>query len=269
MSSVISDPIETLFIFLPLTYLHHLSIPQIMAAIFPLFSSLPQELRDQIWRDALPDENTIALYPYGRGCWRPQVEIPLVFVNRSARVIALDWVQKQDIEMRFCKDRQCHIFIRQFDLKRDAVYITPDKLYDRTESLDRIEEPDLFDKILSFVPALSHFAIPEALLEIKDNPLHEIFEDFMCLAVLFIIVNPQPDFADNDIKVQQQWELESIPGMAFFWNQNDRVFDLDGEYIGDEALYTRIEEAIQGLIPTLIQNRIHTFEIRPAFAIRR
>lgn len=242
-----------------------------MAAIFPLFSSLPLELRDQIWRDALPDENTIALYPYGRGCWRPQVEIPLVFVNRSARGIALDWVQKQDIEMRFCKDRQCHIFIRQFDLKRDAVYITPDKLYDCcTESLDRIQEPDLFDEIVSFVPALSHFAIPEALLQFKDNPLHEIFDDFMCLAVLFIIVNPQPDFGDNNIKVQQQWELESIPGKAFFWNQNHRAFDFEGgENIDDEALYRRIEEAIKGLIPTLIQNRIHSFEIRPACAIRR
>jgi 2EXR family len=39
---------------------------------FPLFSSLPRELRDQIWRNAMPSELRPALYLYRKGCWRPR-----------------------------------------------------------------------------------------------------------------------------------------------------------------------------------------------------
>jgi hypothetical protein len=95
-------------------------------AVFPLFSVLPLELREQIWRDALPKPAGPALYFYrGRGCWVPrpltesdpgykagadrqafefrtdrlghdnQFDLPLVFVNREARRVALAWLRKQ------------------------------------------------------------------------------------------------------------------------------------------------------------------------------
>lgn len=93
---------------------------------FPLFSALPFELRDRIWREALPHPAGPALYFYpGRGCWvsRPltesdpgfmagndglafefrtdrldhdnQFDLPLVFVNHEARAVALAWLCEQ------------------------------------------------------------------------------------------------------------------------------------------------------------------------------
>lgn len=202
---------------------------------FPLFSSLPPELRIQIWRDALPDQDRPALYPYKRGCWCPrwlspsdrgndpklkpnidlefryellddiQVELPLVFVNREARGIALAWALHQGINMCFCKDRQCHIFIRPFNPKLDALYIAPNRLYDfYAESSDRIFEPDLFAQNVNVAPVHSRFAIPETLLQAEDDLLREMFDEFLCLAMLFVIVNTPPEFTDNETKVQRQ-----------------------------------------------------------------
>lgn len=101
------------------------------SSTFPLFSSLPPELRNQIWCVAMPDKVGPAFYFYRKGCWCPrslsksdeeygpeydenilffefrydllddaQFEVPLVFVNREARGIALAWVREQGIELR-------------------------------------------------------------------------------------------------------------------------------------------------------------------------
>src|SRR4051812_41445683 len=95
-------------------------------AAFPLFSVLPFELRDRIWRDALPGPAGPALYFYrGRGCWVArrliesdpgymagndglgfefrtdrldqdnQFDLPLVSVNRETRRVALAWLREQ------------------------------------------------------------------------------------------------------------------------------------------------------------------------------
>lgn len=99
-----------------------------MPASFVLFSSLAAELRNQIWRDALPHHIGPALYSYRkRGCWCPrqltesepgyiagnddlnlafefrtdlldddnQYHVPLFSVNREARSIVLAWLQEQ------------------------------------------------------------------------------------------------------------------------------------------------------------------------------
>jgi hypothetical protein len=88
---------------------------------FPLFPALPPELRNQIWCEALPDDVKPALFFPKNGLWglrhlteadwdynpdwdeanwnfdwnhklldKVQYEVPLVFVNREARSIALD-----------------------------------------------------------------------------------------------------------------------------------------------------------------------------------
>jgi len=90
--------------------------------------------------------------------------------------------------------------------------------------------------------------------------------------VLFIIVDTQPDLqsADNDMKVQRRWELESIQGEAFFWNNDRGGFDFrDSENIGDEALYRLLGEANKGLGEEVVKNHIRSFEVRPVFAVRR
>jgi len=94
---------------------------------FPLFPALPFELRDRIWRAALPERAAPALYVYrGRGCWvarrltesepgymasdgggfafefrtdrfecENQFDLPLLSVNREARRVGLAWLRGQ------------------------------------------------------------------------------------------------------------------------------------------------------------------------------
>ena len=102
--------------------------------MFPLFSDLPAELRNQIWRNALPYPTGPTLHFYKPGCWcprqltesdqrwdpndelnldlefrydllnHPHIEIPLISVNHESRAIALAWVREQGIETHFRDD---------------------------------------------------------------------------------------------------------------------------------------------------------------------
>jgi len=271
---------------------------------FPLFSSLPPELRDQIWCDALPDKVGPALYFYKKGCWCPrrltksdkgyypendefnlnlefrhdlldatQFEIPLVFVNREARGIALAWVREQGIKIRPHEDGQYPIFVRSFDPWRDALYIPLDKWDDfLCESVDRQFQSDLYGEIVDIEPHLTRIAMPEALFRSEVAILPEIFHYYFHLEVLLIVVDAQPDLqsTDNDVKVQRRWEFESTQGRAFFWDHDRGGFDSgDSEYIGDEALYRLIEEAKKVLGEEHAKHYVRSFEIRPVFAVRR
>ena len=271
---------------------------------FPLFTSLPRELRDQIWRDALPDKVGPALSFYRKGCWCPrrlsesdegydpendennlnfefrhdllddiQFEIPLVYVNREARDLAFAWVREQGIEMRPRQDRQYRVFVRPFDPMRDALYVALDKWDDfLCEPDDRLSQPDLFEQLVDNKSDLTRIAVPVALLRSDVASLTEMFRYLFNLKVLLIIVDPQPDLqsADHDVKVQHRWDFESTQGGAFFWNDDRGGFDSrNSEYTGDEAVYRLIEEASRGLGEGLANEHIRSFEVRPAFAVRR
>ena len=287
-----------------------LDIPKNMAAAttdlstFPLFSSLPRELRDQIWRDAMPDKIGPALCFYRKGCWCPrrlsksdegydpendennlnlefcharlndiELEIPLVVVNHEARGIALAWIREQNIDIRPREDRQYPVFVYPFDPVRDALYVALDKWDDfLCEPDDRLSQPDLFEQLVDIKSDLTRVAVPEALLRSEAATIPEMFRYFFQLKVLFIIVDAQPDLqsADNDVKVQRRWEFEGSQGGAFFWDYDRCGFDSgDSGYIGDESPYRLIEEAKKGLGEGLAKNHIRSFEIRPVFAVRK
>ena len=274
------------------------------SSTFPLFSSLAPELRNQIWGDALPDKVGPALHFYRKGCWCPRrlsesdegydlendennlnfefchgllddvlFEVPIIFVNREARGIAIAWVLEQGIEIRSGEDGQYPVFVRPFDPVRDALYIELDKWNDfLREPDDRQDQPDIFGQLVDVKPNLTRIAIPEALLRNQVDTLSEMFRYFFHLEVLFIIVDAQPDLQslDSDAKAQRRWEFESTQGGAFFWNEDRGGFDFQGsKYIGNEALYRLIEEASKELGDGLAKNHIHSFEIRPVFAVRR
>ncbi|KAI0836742.1 hypothetical protein F5Y06DRAFT_298432 [Hypoxylon sp. FL0890] len=98
----------------------------VISSSFPLFPRLSLKLRDKIWRDSLPDKVGPALYIYREGCWGlrqlketdegyypgldyynftfefrydllddVQFDIPMAFVNREARDVALAWAREQ------------------------------------------------------------------------------------------------------------------------------------------------------------------------------
>ena len=271
---------------------------------FPLFTSLPQELRDQIWRDALPDNVGLALSWHRKGCWWARrlsesdeghdpdndennlkfefrhdllddirFEMALVHVNCEARDLALAWVREQGIEVRPYEEAPSPVFVRPFDPTRDALYVPLDQWDDFLGEPDyRFSQPDLFERFVDCTSDLTRVAVPAALLRSKAASLPEMFR-FLCnLKALLIIVDPQPHppSADDNVTAQYRWDFESVLGGAFFWNDDRGCFNSENSgYAGDEAVYGLIEEASRGLGKGLVNNHIRSFEVRPVFAVRR
>ena len=271
---------------------------------FPLFTGLPRELRDQIWRDTLPDKVGPALSRYRRGCWCPRrlsesdeghdpdndennlnfefrhdllddirFEIALVHVNREARHLALAWIREQGIEIRPREDRPSPVFVRPFDPTGDALYVSLEQwskfLY---EPDDRLFQPDLFGRLVDCRSDLTRVAVPAALLQSEAATLPQMFRYRRNLKALLIVVDPQPDprSTDDDVIVQYRWDIESVRGGAFFWNDDRGGFDAENSgYVGDEAVYGLIEEASRELGKGLVHFHIRSFEVRPVFAVRR
>lgn len=277
------------------------------SSMFSLFSDLPPELRDQIWRDALPEKLGPGLCFYKKGCWRPrrltasdvgydpvrddlnlvfefrhdlldatQFEMPLAYVNREARGIALAWIREQDMAIRPRDDKPPYpIYRRSFDPMRDALYIPLEEWENcLAEPYDRMFEPDLINRNVDFIPDVKRIAVSEALLRREAAALGEMFHHFFWLEVLFIVIDPQPDLqpvSSDDMEVQQRWEFVSIGGGAFVWDEDRGRFDFRG---GDhldayEPLYQLIEKANEGLGEDLVRHHMHRFEIRLALAIRK
>lgn len=271
---------------------------------FSLFTSLPQELRDQIWRDALPEDVGPTLSRYREGYWCPRrllesdeghdpdndennlnfefrhdvlddirIEIALVHVNHEARDLALAWVREQGIEIRRREDRPSPVFVRPFDPTRDALYVPLDQWFHFIYELDnRLFQPDLFLRPVDCKSDLTRVAVPAALLQSEAASLHDMFRYLYNLKVLLIVVDPQPDprSADDDVMVQYRWDFENVWGGAFFWNHDRGGFDAENTgHVGDEALYGLIEEAGRELGKGLVNDHIRSFEIRPVFAVRR
>ncbi|OJJ35942.1 hypothetical protein ASPWEDRAFT_28536 [Aspergillus wentii DTO 134E9] len=267
------------------------------AATFPLFPNLPAELRNQIWQDALPDEIGQALYYYKTGCWCPrrlteadeefdpendelnlafefrherlgdvEIEVPLFFVNREARGLALAWIQEQGLRMHLDKETQSIRFWRQFDPRQDTLYVPRDKYIPfLIEPIDRMEEPDLLGKnVKNPGPYFTRIAVPEALLQDVQAQLAEILDpDYWTLETVFVVVNDQPGLqTDDNTKVQRRWEIESTKGGALFWNHTRGAFDWgNSEHAVDEARLKLIERASNRLGETLATYN-HGMEVR-------
>lgn len=125
------------------------AIPATDPVSFPLFSNLPLELRNEIWKYALLEKDIPALFPYEIGCWHPlllseasadnirlefnytllepiPLEVPIYFVNCEARGVALAWARDQGVRTRFCQEVQNHVFVRRFDNEQDTLYVVAD-----------------------------------------------------------------------------------------------------------------------------------------------
>ncbi|KAK7416194.1 hypothetical protein QQX98_005391 [Neonectria punicea] len=250
---------------------------------FTLFSELPAELRNRIWRQVLPEQDGPALYPFRTGFWRPRYlsasdegydahagdnAILEFFVSREARSIALGWLREQNIKAHFDEDGQCFSLTRPFDSMRDTLYIADSEFLDFcTEGSERLFEPDLAGLLVSSGPNLRQIAVSQGLLKSDAASLNDIFDWFGAIAVVFVIVERQPRFALNDMLVQSRWELGSTKGRGFAWDLDVGNFEwADGESIGDDVLDRRIEEAGGAVRETLTRSHVRSFEIRPVIS---
>ncbi|KAI1088671.1 hypothetical protein F5B19DRAFT_411006 [Rostrohypoxylon terebratum] len=266
---------------------------------FSLFSSLPPELRDQIWHDALPGDFGPAFYLYRKGYWRPrhltesdegydatndehnlnfefrydllddvQFELPLAFVNREARRVALSWVRERGLKTRARGDSPYPLFQRPFDPARDALYVPLDKWDEfRCEPDDRLWEPDLYGRLVSIETEPTRLAIPEALFRREDAVISEMFRYFYHMRVLLVVVGEQP--TPLPAEEAQWWEFESVPRGSFSWDsKNGWTVDGADEH-GGENPYKLADAIIREMDEVLPQNDIAKYEIRHVIAVRR
>lgn len=272
------------------------------SSTFPLFGDLPPELRTQIWREALPDNDKPAMFPYKEGCWNPrwllesdpeydprcehnvnlefrhdlldhvEVDVPLIFVNSEARAIALSWVRDQGLRMQFREDRRCHVPTRPFDPASDVLYVAEDRYFTFcVKQPDRMFEPDLLDVNVSTGTDVTQMAAPEDCLRHDAAGVFDDFEmaSFYCVRVLFVVVNPQPNLEDGDIKGGRRWELESSEGNSFVWNHERGGFrSKGGRYIVDEALHMKMADATRALSHNVHREYVRRLEIRLARVAR-
>ncbi|KAL9623224.1 MAG: hypothetical protein Q9160_002539 [Pyrenula sp. 1 TL-2023] len=192
------------------------------ASSIPHFSNLPPELRNQIWRDALPGHIGSALYFYRKGCWCPrclsesdkdydreddernlnfefchdllddiQFEVSLVSVNHEARAIALTWVREEAIEIRPSEGAPHPVFVRPFDPARDVLYIAPDAWDDFLAEPDvRLLQPDLVEKLVGIESDITRIAMPMAGFGDRAARLTELFQYFFNVTVIFVVIDP-------------------------------------------------------------------------------
>lgn len=271
---------------------------------FPKFSFLPLELRSQIWHDALPENDEPALFPWKKRCWCPrrlqqsdegsnydenidcdlhfchdrldhvQVEVPLFFVNWEACDIAVAWMRKQSIKILYREATQCYVFTRAFNPVLDALYIPPRKIYDfLIEPFKRLDEPDIHNRAAIVAPSPRRIAVSAALFQSDSSSILEIFELYISLEELLVVVDPQPDWENHDIRQVQgcRWEIERNKGRAFFFNRDHGVLNScegNGEPIGGVMLYMQIEEVCKMLRRGVAINHAN-FDIGPVTVVRR
>lgn len=267
----------------------------IESSAFPHFPNLPPELRIQIWRHALSEKDP-ALYPYKAGCLSPlyalesdeksdphcnvhvnicrdlldytQFDVPLIFVSREARHVALTWIREQGCEMRFREDKQCHVFVRPFDLICDVLYIWPSDFENIFFDLDtRMKESRFTKKNACVCLDLKHIAVSEVVLQRDDDALLEIYNLFRELELLFIVTDARRTLGPENRTTDRRrpLKLRNTPDRALTWNRDRQCFRWKD--ITDGKLYVEINEACQGLVDKLIEDK-RSFEIRPVYTTR-
>jgi hypothetical protein len=130
------------------------------------------------------------------------IELPLYSVNHEARGIALEYINKQ----KLVQSGTQAVFLRSFNTTTDTVFLPADRIRDfLAESVERMMEPDLFDRIMIFTAqALPRLAVTRAGFEAFKGVLRIYFEDVGYVGVLCVV-----DVAPTSTHMQ----LEDVPGL--------------------------------------------------------
>lgn len=265
--------------------------------MFHWFSRLPVELRIQIWREALPRKDEPALFFFRKECstLEPdsetdesnypenshlefifheelldpiQVDVPLAFVNREARGVALPWIHEQGIKLRFCEGRLHPVHARPFDARRDVVYINDSK--DIAYPIERRLEEDVLDINVSCDFHPLHIALPETVLLTEIHCLLELLESYEVIVLYIIVDSPDDLHLDSHAKVQRLWQVKDSNGHLLQWDYEHGRFNVRaGDNTGENSVSKHIDQINQLLSATLSQGHARPFDIRPVYAIRK
>jgi hypothetical protein len=246
-------------------------------ATFSRFSTLAGELRNQIWHYALPtaDEIEPALTFFKPGCWRWQgaqpdlefvfhhellevhVEIPMAFVNREARSIAVTRIRELGLVTKSRSD-QYPVFIRTFNPEEDAIFVKPGQLdevimdahkpqYDPWEEGRQWGTSSEYRKIAmsqtSFLTPLHVEGIKEEMEAMEA--MTELLQHACSIKEVLVIVDAPADLesaGDHDKEAKPLWRFVDAPRDVFRWSSVSRRFEIDGEgRVGDGVVCAIVE----------------------------
>lgn len=193
----------------------------------------------------------------------------------EARDFAIKWARKQGIEVVFHEYRECHVFLRPFDPKRDVIWVSEDVFEGFTDNCWGIHRSDHLRSV-SIPFRIGHFALPESMVMDRQSLelLYNTIFSFCGDTVIYIIAGENPDYPSKFVdytKVQTRWDLcGAQEGGAFVWGRNNKRFDRKGgPRILQHDSYARVLEGIAVLAGILIQFLPDIdFKIRAVRAIR-
>ncbi|PVI02154.1 hypothetical protein DM02DRAFT_670731 [Periconia macrospinosa] len=239
------------------------STTQNSACVFPLFPRLAAELRNEVWRLALPSLIEPAVFYHKQKCMFPPeiapdpanelhhemfepvyYQIPIAFVNHEARSVALAWARKHGLVLRACDDGGDPMFARRFDPGYDVM------LYSAKECQKFVTDflegsAELFGLPRFKGPTrhcLERFALPSSYIkevfvddvdQMMPGAVSQLFNFLPRLRTLLDITNlpqglPPPNKLPPGLSSTTRpyrWELIPQPGVVYKWNQHDERFE--------------------------------------------
>jgi hypothetical protein len=275
------------------------------SAKFGPFSRLPAELREMIWRHALPVVDPPALTPYRAGCWCPippdnedannqapvtmvfhhelldriRVRTPFASVSSEARKIGFQWAQDQGFEIHYDANND-PICLRPFDPTRDTIWIglnEVDIFNAETWSATDTNHPS---ENLVVPTDITRFAIPELMLD--ESVPFTLLRDTVCCffrdTTLYVVTGRLPIFKQRECRdteaIQPRWELENIPGAhSFIWDsQGGRSEIQNGDHVLVGPFSFQVTSTISAIADVLDANadeRVMSFELRPMRVVKK
>jgi hypothetical protein len=273
-------------------------------ATFSKFSTLAGEVRNQIWYYALPTAEEIepALTFFKPGCWRWQgvqpdlefvfhheflevhVEVPMAFVNREARSIAVTRIRELGL---VTKSRRDHfpVFIRKFNPEEDAIYVKPGQLDDVIMDAHKPQyDPwvegrqwgtfSRYRKIAmsqaSFLTTLHVEGIQEEMEALEE--MAELFQYACSVKDVLVIVDAPADLesvGDHDKDAKPLWKFVDAPGDVFRWSNASHRFELaSARHIGDGVVSAIVETEKVTKVYKDMWGSWSNLTVRPVFAVR-
>jgi hypothetical protein len=235
---------------------------------FARFSDLPGELRNQIWRDALPSEIEPALFLYKLGLWgpfhfgegeayhnyendnmnwyfqwhsnlldTPHVDIPLLSVNREARSFALESIRKSSNRMglHFKESGGRSYLTRPWSLYEDILYVPAGQIRQfGNDPHDRMRQPDMQDRYYSGGDAPINIAVPEEVLSMDDfmrGTVDGLMQYYGSIELINIVLGPQPQFQSlSNSTISPGWKLVDAECGAFDYSyRTGEFYPMEGQ----------------------------------------
>ncbi|KAJ6442495.1 acetamidase [Purpureocillium lavendulum] len=198
------------------------------------------------------------------------VRIPLLYVNREARDVALAWIQREAkaTEVRYREDGTDRVFGRTFEAQRDALYVETETLNDfYSEPYDRLFEPDLAQRMVSSGPGITRLAVSESTFRSENSALTDMFDWYSGVAEIFVVVGTQPRWEHNSRKVQRRWTLKDAPGCPLVWNLAQQSFEAPSPESSSPESNTWMADVCRGWTERLVWHQVETLGVRKAYAV--